>query len=87
MRMGALESGDVLMSVAFEIGGEPTQPTGQVKITLPAGLLEGYALCLLSEDGTEAELTLDVQEDTVSFVIDYTDSLDTVKVLHLVPAV
>ena len=33
------------------------------------------------------ELTLDVQEDTVSFVIDYTDSLDTVKVLHLVPAV
>ena len=87
VRMGALESGDVLMSVAFEIGGEPTQPTGQVKITLPAGLLEGYALCLLSEDGTEAELTLDVQEDTVSFVIDYTDSLDTVKVLHLVPAV
>ena len=87
VRMGALESGEQLMSVVFEWGGEPTQPTGQVKITLPAGLLEGYALCLLSEDGTEAELTLDVQEDTVSFVIDYTDSLDTVKVLHLVPAV
>ena len=87
VRMGELESGELLMSVAFEIGGKLTQPTGQVKITLPAGLLEGYALCLLSEDGAETELTLDVQEDTVSFVIDYTDSLDTVKVLHLVPAV
>ena len=87
MRMGALESGEQLMSVAFEIGGKLTQPTGQVKITLPAGLLEGYALCLLSEDVAETELTLDVKEDTVSFVIDYTDSLDTVKVLHLVPAV
>ena len=89
VRMGAPESGDVLMSVAFEIGGEPTQPTGQVKITLPAGLLEGYALCLLSEDGTEAELTLegDEEEETVSFTLDFTNSETPVQVIRLIPEV
>ena len=85
VRMGALESGDVLMSVAFEIGGEPTQPTGQVKITLPAGLLEGYALCLLSEDGTEAELTRDAQDG--SFVLDFSGASSPVRVIRLVPQV
>ena len=89
VRMGALESGEQLMSVVFEWGGEPTQPTGQVKITLPAGLLEGYALCLLSEDGTEAELTLegDEEEETVSFTLDFTNSETPVQVIRLVPVV
>lgn len=87
--MGTLESGEVLMSVAFEIGGKPTQPTGQVKITLPAGLLEGYALCLLSEDGTETELTLEVdeEEETVSFTLDFTNSETPVQVIRLIPEV
>ena len=87
LRVGTLANGEKLLTVGYVYGGQLSKASCQVKITLPAGLLEGYALCLLSEDGTEAELTLDVQEDTVSFVIDYTDSLDTVKVLHLVPAV
>ena len=87
LRVGTLANGEKLLTVGYVYGGRLSKASCQVKITLPAGLLEGYALCLLSEDGTEAELTLDVQEDTVSFVIDYTDSLDTVKVLHLVPAV
>ena len=87
LRMGALPSGEMLMSVAFEWGGEPTQPTGQVKITLPAELLDGYALCLLSEDGTETELALDVQEEEASFVLDFTDSLCPVQVIRLVPEV
>lgn len=87
--MGTLESGEVLMSVAFEIGGEPTQPTGQVKITLPAGLLEGYALCLLSEDGAETELTLEgeEEEETVSFTLDFTNSETPVQVIRLIPEV
>lgn len=89
VRMGALESGEQLMSVVFEWGGEPTQPTGQVKITLPAGLLEGYALCLLSEDGTETELTLEVdeEEETVSFTLDFTNSETPVQVIRLIPEV
>lgn len=87
--MGTLESGEVLMSVAFEIGGKPTQPTGQVKITLPAEALEGHALCLLSEDGAETELTLesDEEEETVSFTLDFTNSETPVQVIRLIPEV
>lgn len=88
VRMGALESGEQLMSVVFEWGGEPTQPTGQVKITLPAEVLEGYALCLLSEDGAETELTLEGdEEETVSFTLDFTNSETPVQVIRLVPVV
>lgn len=88
VRMGALESGEQLMSVVFEWGGEPTQPTGQVKITLPAEVLEGYALCLLSEDGAETELTLEGdEEETVSFTLDFTNSETPVQVIHLIPEV
>ena len=88
VRMGALESGEQLMSVVFEWGGEPTQPTGQVKITLPAGLLEGYALCLLSEDGAETELTLEGdEEEMVSFTLDFTNSETPEQVIRLIPEV
>ena len=77
------------MSVAFERGGKPTQPTGQVKITLLAEVLEGYALCLLSEDGAETELTLegDEEEETVSFTLDFTNSETPVLVIRLIPEV
>ena len=89
VRMGALESGEQLMSVVFEWGGEPTQPTGQVKITLPAEVLEGYTLSLLAEDDTEAELTLegDEEEETVSFTLDFTNSETPVQVIRLIPEV
>ena len=88
VHMGALESGEVLMSVAFEWGGKPTQPTGQVKITLSAEVLEGYALCLLSEDGAETELTLEGdEEETVSFTLDFTNSETPVQVIRLIPEV
>ena len=89
VRMGALESGEQLMSMVFEWGGEPTQPTGQVKITLPAEVLEGHTLSLLAEDGTEAELTLegDEEEETVSFTLDFTNSETPVQVIRLIPEV
>ena len=85
VRIGALASGETVMSVAFEYGGTLTQSTGQVKITLPAELLDGYALCLLSEDGTETELTPDIQAEEASFVLDFTDAQCPAKVLQLVP--
>ena len=42
------------MSVGFEYSGELTQPAGEVKVTLPAALLEGYTLTLLEADGAES---------------------------------
>ena len=83
VRMGTLESGEVLMSVAFEIGGKLTQPTGQVKLTLPAEVLEGYTLSLLAEDGTETELTRNAQDG--SFVLDFSGASSPVRVIRLVP--
>ena len=90
VRMGALAGGETIMSVAFEHGGALTQPTGQVRITLPAAMLEGYTLSLLGEDGTETELPYEVTqadgEDTLaSFVVDYTDALSPVRVIRLMP--
>ena len=85
LRMGAREAGENLLSVAFERSGKLTQPTGQVKITLPAEVLEGYALSLLLEDGTEAELPFEVEEDEASFVLDFTDALSPARLIRLVP--
>ena len=83
-RMGTLQSGETIVSIAFEIGGKLTQPIGQVKLTLPAEVLEGYTLSLLAEDGTEAELT-DVQDG--SFVLDFSGASSPVRVIRLVPQV
>ncbi|MGN0743382.1 MAG: hypothetical protein ACI4L8_12055, partial [Candidatus Fimadaptatus sp.] len=90
VRMGALTGGETLMSVAFEYGGELTLPTGQVKITLPAALLKGYALSLPGEDGTWTELPYEVtqsggEEELASFVVDYTGALSPVRVIRLMP--
>ena len=84
-RMGTLQSGETIVSIAFEIGGKLTQPIGQVKLTLPAEVLEGYALSLLLEDGTEAELPFEVEEDEASFVLDFTDALSPARLIRLVP--
>ena len=72
LRMGELQNGEAVMSVGFEYGGELTQPTGEVKVTLPVALLEGYALTLLDEDGTEIELPFTVEEEMLSFTLDFT---------------
>ena len=87
LRMGTLESGETLLSVAFELGGALTRPTGQVRLTLPADLLEGYSLILIDGDGTETPIVLDVQEDEASFVLDFTDSQTPVALLRLMPEV
>ena len=85
VRMGALESGDTLLSVAFESDGKLTRPSGQVNISLPAELLDGHTLALIGEDGTETPLTFEVEEDTASFTLDFTDSLTPACLIRLVP--
>ena len=44
------------LSVAFETAGSLTQPTGRVRLALPAGLLEGKKLVRIAPDGTQTEL-------------------------------
>ena len=85
VRMGELESGDLLMSVAFEISGKMTQPTGQVKISLPAEVLSGHTLAIIEEDGTETPIELEIEEDTAAFTLDFTESQTPVALLRLLP--
>ena len=85
VRMGALESGDTLLSVAFESDGKLTRPSGQVNISLPAELLEGHTLALIGEDGTETPIDFEVEEDIASFVLDFSDSLTPACLIRLVP--
>ena len=56
LRMGETANGNTLLSVCFEVSGKLTQPKGEVKITMPADLLNGVTLALLNADGTEIDL-------------------------------
>ena len=82
LRVGTLANGEKLLTVGYVYGGQLSKASCQVKITLPAGLLEGHTLSLLAEDGTETELT-DVQDG--SFVLDFSGASSPVQVILLVP--
>ena len=84
LRVGTLANGEKLLTVGYVYGGQLSKASCQVKITLPAGLLEGHTLSLLAEDGTETELT-DVQDG--SFVLDFSGASSPVRVIRLVPQV
>ena len=63
---------DAYLSLAFEYAGKVATPTGRVKITLPAELLEGKALTRVALDGTETEVTFEVKDGESSFTLDFT---------------
>ena len=90
---GRLPAGEVTarmnheyLSVAFEHAGWLTQPTGQVRITLPAELLSGRTLALAAQDGTETELPFETDGEEISFILDFTGAEICVMLIRLVPA-
>ena len=89
LRMGELANGEAVMSVGFEYSGKLTQPTGEVKVTIPAALLEGYTLALLDADGAESDLPFTVEDEELSFTLDFTPVEDEepvpVRLIHLIP--
>ena len=71
----ARTNGDYLI-LTFEYAGKPTQPTGQVKITLPAEsaeLPDGKILTVIALDGSEMEIPVTTNDKGASFVLDFTD--------------
>ena len=86
LRLVDLQNGERVLSVGFEYSGKLTQPTEPVEISIPAELLEGYALKLLDSDGTETELPFTVTEDTATFTLNF-DAQDEIPVraIRLVP--
>ena len=85
LRMGDLQNGERVLSVGFEYGGRLTQPTGQVEITLPAELLDGYALMLLDADGAETALPHTLNGDEATFTLDFTANESPALALRLIP--
>ena len=73
------------LSVAFETAGSLTQPTGRVRLALPAGLLEGKKLVRIAPDGTQTELPFEAKNGKLIFTLDFVNSELPVMLFRLVP--
>ena len=85
LRMGETANGNTLLSVCFEVSGKLTQPKGEVKITMPAELLNGVTLALLNADDTEIELPYIVEGENAVFTLDFTDAEIPTALIRLIP--
>ena len=89
---GSLSAADVTartngeyLSVAFETAGSLTQPTGRVRLALPAGLLEGKTLVRIAPDGTQTELPFEAKNGKLIFTLDFANSELPVMLFRLLP--
>ena len=89
---GSLSAADVTartngeyLSVAFETAGSLTQPTGRVRLALPAGLLEGKKLVRIAPDGTQTELPFETKNGKLIFTLDFANSELPVMLFRLLP--
>ena len=73
------------LSVAFETAGSLTQPTGRVRLALPAGLLEGKTLVRIAPDGTQTEMPFETERGTIILTLDFANSELLVMLFRLVP--
>ena len=73
------------LSVAFETAGSLTQPTGRVRLALPAGLLEGKKLVRIAPDGTQTELPFEAKNGKLIFTLDFANSELPVMLFRLLP--
>ena len=73
------------LSMAFETAGSLTQPTGRVRLALPAGLLEGKKPVRIAPDGTQTELPFEAKNGRLIFTLDFANSELPVMLFRLVP--
>ena len=85
LRMGETANGNTLLSVCFEVSGKLTQPKGEVKITLPAELLNGGTLALLNADDTEIDLPYIIEGENAVFTLEFTDAEIPTALIRLIP--
>lgn len=89
---GSLSAADVTartngeyLSVAFETAGSLTQPTGRVRLALPAKLLEGKKLVRIAPDGTQTEMPFEAKNGKLIFTLDFANSELPVMLFRLLP--
>ena len=85
LRMGETANGNTLLSVCFEVSGKLTRPKGEVKITMPADLLNGVTLALLNADDTEIDLPYIVEGENAVFTLNFTDAELPTALIRLIP--
>ena len=85
LRMGETANGNTLLSVCFEVSGKLTRPKGEVKITMPAELLNGVTLALLNADDTEIDLPYIMEGENAVFTLDFTDAEIPTVLIRLIP--
>ena len=85
LRMGEMANGNTLLSVCFEVSGKLSRPKGEVKITMPAELLNGVTLALLKADDTEIELPYIVEGENAVFTLNFTDAEIPTVLIRLIP--
>ena len=85
LRMGETANGNTLLNVCFEVSGKLTRPKGEVKITMPAELLNGVTLALLNADDTEIDLPYIVEGENAVFTLDFTDAEIPTALIRLIP--
>ena len=73
------------LSVAFETAGSLMQPTGRVRLALPAGLLEGKKLVRIAPDGTQTEMPFETERGKLIYTLDFANSELPVMLFRLVP--
>ena len=73
------------LSVAFETAGSLTQPTGRIRLALPAGLLEGKKLVRIAPDGTQTEMPFEAKNGKLIFTLDFVNSELPVMLFRLLP--
>ena len=73
------------LSVAFETAGSLTQPTGRVRLALPAKLLEGKKLVRIAPDGTQIELPFETEHGKLIYTLDFANSELPVMLFRLAP--
>jgi len=71
LRLGALTNGEKLLTVGYVYGGTLSKASCQVKLTLPAELVNGCTLSLLNADGTETPLEYALEGDSAVFTLTF----------------
>ena len=85
LRVGTLANGEKLLTVGYVYGGQLSKASCQVKLTLPAELVNGCTLSLLNADGTETAVAYTVDGDSAVFTLDFAQSQHDALLLRLIP--
>ncbi|MGM9604207.1 MAG: hypothetical protein ACI3XG_04010 [Faecousia sp.] len=89
LRCGTLENGEKVICVGFEFDARLVSCTGLTEFTVPAELVEGYALMLLDDQGGETELEVETNASGAAFTLNFYGNAQgkrtPVRMIHLVP--